>query len=92
MSEKSEDRLVKSTFNIKLNGYLIPDILQKDLNSIKKFNSKSKLIIQMETVTNSDIFDPTVTKLKDGRTRKSRDVSGKITNLKDITPGSEIKS
>jgi hypothetical protein len=91
VSEKSEDRLVKSTFTLNLNGYLIPDTLQKDLNSIKKFNSKSKLIIQMETVTNSDIFDPTVTKLKDGRTRKSRDVEGRITSLGEVTPGRETQ-
>jgi len=32
------DRLVKSTFSIKMYGYIVPNILQKDLSSIKKYN------------------------------------------------------
>lgn len=47
-----QDRLVKGTFNIKLRGYILPEVLQKDLNSIKKFNSKSQIVITSETVTN----------------------------------------
>jgi hypothetical protein len=85
-----QDRLVKGTFNINLRGYIIPEVLQKDLNSIKKFNSKSKVIIQLETVTNSDIFDPNIVKLKDGRTRKNREVEGKTSNIGDVTPGTEL--
>jgi len=86
-----QDRLVKSTFDIRLRGYIIPDIIQKDLNSIKKYNSKSKVIISLETTSNSDIFDPNVTKLKDGRTRKSRDVEGRIDDVGDIEPGRETQ-
>ena len=85
-----QDRLVKGTFNINLRGYIIPEVLQKDLNSIKKFNSKSKVIIQLETVTNSDIFDPNIVKLKDGRTRKNREIEGKTSNIGDVTPGTEL--
>jgi len=44
-----EDRLVKGTFNVRLRGYIIPDTIQKDMNSISKYNSKSKFIISMET-------------------------------------------
>jgi len=40
-----KDRLVKGTFNIRLRGYIIPDTIQKDMNSISKFNTKSKFII-----------------------------------------------
>ena len=47
-----QDRLVKGTFNIKLRGYILPEVLKKDLNSIKKFNSKSQIVITSETVTN----------------------------------------
>jgi hypothetical protein len=86
------DRFVKGTFNIRLRGYIIPEVLQKDLNSIKKFNSKSKLIIQVEATTNSDIFDPNIKKLNDGRTRKDRDVEGRINNIGEITPGRETQS
>lgn len=47
-----KDRLVKGTFNINLRGYIIPDVFQKDLNSIKKYNTKSKIRITSETVSN----------------------------------------
>ena len=87
-----QDRLVKGSFNIRLRGYIIPDTIQKDLNSIKKVNSKSKVIIQMESVSNSDIFDPNVTKLSDGRTRKNREVDGKASNVQDVSAGRELKS
>tara|TARA_B110000046_G_scaffold2309_1_gene2509 strand:+ start:501 stop:1508 length:1008 start_codon:yes stop_codon:yes gene_type:complete len=86
------DRLVKGTFNIRLRGYIIPDTIQKDLNSISKYNSKSKFIIQMETTSNSEIFDVDVTKTRDGRTRKERDVEGNIANISDTPSGVEIKN
>ena len=54
---KGQDRLVKGTFNIRLRGYIIPDTIQKDLNSIKKYNSKSKITISSETTSNSEIFE-----------------------------------
>ena len=47
-----KDRLVKSNFDIRLRGYIIPDVIQKDLNSAKKINSKSKITITSETVSN----------------------------------------
>jgi len=87
-----QDRLVKGTFNIRLRGYIIPDTIQKELNSIKKFNSKSKIIIQMESVSNSDIFDPNVRKLKDGRTRVNREVEGNSSNIEDVSAGKELKN
>ena len=46
------DRLVKSTFSIKMYGYIVPNILQKDLSSIKKYNSKAKITFNPETVSN----------------------------------------
>ena len=51
-----QDRLVKSTFSIDLYGYIIPDNVQKQISSIKKYNSKSQIIISSETTNNiSDI-------------------------------------
>ena len=50
---EGEDRLVKSEFNIRLRGYIIPDVIQKDLNSIKKAYSKSK--VRIKTEVTSDI-------------------------------------
>jgi hypothetical protein len=53
--QNTAERLVRSTFNIKVYGYIVPEVLQKDLNSIKKFSSKSKIIINLE----STISNPT---------------------------------
>ena len=53
--QNDAERLVRSTFNIKVYGYIVPEVLQKDLNSIKKFSSKSKIIINLE----STISNPT---------------------------------
>jgi len=47
--QNNAERLVRSTFSIKVYGYIVPEVLQKDLNSIKKFSSKSKIIINLET-------------------------------------------
>jgi hypothetical protein len=43
------NRIVKSTFDIKLNGYIIPDIMQKDLASIPKYNSAGRVTFSLET-------------------------------------------
>ena len=43
------ERVVKSTFTLKLYGYLVPDTVQKQLSSLKKFNTKTKVIFNMET-------------------------------------------
>jgi hypothetical protein len=47
---ESSERIVKCSLSITLYGYIIPDIVQKDLNSVKKFSSKSKVIFTLETV------------------------------------------
>lgn len=46
-----QERAVKSTFDIKLNGYIIPDILQKDIASIKKTPMVSKIVFGVETTS-----------------------------------------
>ena len=43
-----QDRVVKSTFTINLYGYIVPDNIQKEINSIKKYNSKSQIVIGLE--------------------------------------------
>jgi len=66
---KGEDRSVTSTFNINMYGYIIPDTIQKDLNSIKKYNDRSKVIFALEVTEDPSVFeaDPQVT--QDGRVR-----------------------
>lgn len=46
-----EERLIRNEFSIKLNGYILPKVIQKDLNKIGKYNSKSKFVIKSEVVT-----------------------------------------
>lgn len=49
--ENGADRAAKSTFNIKLNGYLIPDTVNKDLAAARnKFYTKSQVIFDLEVV------------------------------------------
>jgi len=57
----NDERLVRSTFNIKLNGYIVPEILQKDINSLKKFSDKTKIIFSIEASSNDALFIPMVT-------------------------------
>ena len=51
-----QDRIVKSTFSIKLNGYIVPDIIQKDLAALKKLPSLSKVTFTMETDSSAEAF------------------------------------
>jgi hypothetical protein len=53
-------RVVRSTFDIKLNGYIIPNTLQNTVSSLKKFRNKSKIIFSMETVENPVLLLPDV--------------------------------
>ena len=59
------DRVVKSTFSIKMYGYIVPNILQKDLNSINKFNTKARLIFNPEVTENlAEILPPKIDRFK----------------------------
>ena len=53
-----QDRAIKSTFDIKLNGYLIPDIMQKDLNAIKKIPTITKVVFGVESTSNINQTPP----------------------------------
>jgi len=64
-----QERVVRSTFSINMYGYIIPDIIQKELSSVKKYNSKSKIIFSMETTSDSTIFESNPQTTEDGRTR-----------------------
>tara|TARA_R110000823_G_scaffold261238_2_gene381945 strand:- start:110 stop:496 length:387 start_codon:yes stop_codon:yes gene_type:complete len=85
-----KDRLVKGTFNIRLRGYIIPDTIQKDMNSISKYNTKSKFIIQMETTSNNAMFTQGVTKTEDGRTRITPETKGGLDDIYDTKNGNEL--
>lgn len=56
---QGEDRAVKTTFNIILNGYIIPNTLNKMMATpVSKFYSKSQIIFNFETTT-QEIMRPT---------------------------------
>jgi len=56
----NDERIVRSTFDIKINGYIIPDILQKDITALKKFSNKTKIIFSMEATNNPAFFENNV--------------------------------
>ena len=66
---QNQDRLVKGTFGIRLRGYIIPDTIQKELKSLKKYNSRSKITITSETVRDMRDTDPLRNPTTDGRKR-----------------------
>jgi len=80
---QSQERLVKGTFSLKMHGYIIPEVIQKDLNSVKKYNSKSKIIFQMETDSTPERYEANPTITPDGRTRNNIDGETTPINLKD---------
>lgn len=43
------ERMVRGTFDIKMPGYIIPNVVQSDLNALKKFSTKSKTVFSVET-------------------------------------------
>lgn len=53
-----KDRSVKSTFDIKLNGYIIPDIIQKDVLAIKKIPVVTKTVFGFEIVSDINRIPP----------------------------------
>ena len=81
--QQSQERLVRGTFTLKMYGYIVPDIVQKDLNSVKKYNDKSKIIFQMETDSLPQRYEANPTITEDGRTRIDIDGKNAKINLKD---------
>jgi hypothetical protein len=47
---QDDERIVRSTFDIKLNGYIIPDTIQKDITAIKKFSNKTQVSIEEKII------------------------------------------
>lgn len=50
---QGQDRGVKTTFNIKLNGYIITDTINKEMANLTKWSSKSQLLFSAETADSS---------------------------------------
>lgn len=56
---QNDERSVKSTFSINVNGYIVPDNIQKDMTALKKYSEKTKLIFSMETEMGPEFFNGT---------------------------------
>jgi hypothetical protein len=54
---QNDERIVRSTFSIKINGYIIPEVLQKDITAIQKFSNKTKIIFSVEATSNPAFFE-----------------------------------
>jgi hypothetical protein len=80
ISELSDnaERAVKSTFNIRLNGYLVPNVLQKDMSAIKKFTDKTKVIFSLEATSNDAILRGTVNPDGTATELKQREAERKV--------------
>lgn len=63
-------------------GYIVPDVIQKDLNSITKFNEKSKIIFGVETTSDPQRFQANPTTTPDGRSRNNLDGEASNSRLK----------
>ena len=48
--ETAGNRIVKTNFQLKLYGYLVPDTIQKELASVKKLSNTTQIIFDLETV------------------------------------------
>lgn len=46
----NKERIVRSTFSLKMHGYIIPDTIQKDTTFVSKFSNRNKLVVTSETV------------------------------------------
>jgi hypothetical protein len=57
---QDDERIVRSTFNIRLNGYIVPEILQKDINSIKKYTETTKIIFSVEASSLDALYNSPV--------------------------------
>ena len=61
-----------------MHGYIVPDIIQKDLTAIKKWNSKAKIIFQIETESIPQKYQANPNITPDGRTREN--IDGEVSN------------
>jgi len=56
---EGEDRAAKTTFTIKVNGYIIPNTVNADMAAISnKFYTKSQIVFTMETVSTLKELNP----------------------------------
>lgn len=58
------DRTTRTNFDIILNGYIIPDTVNRDLSYKKRYLSKAQVIFDIEVESANEVFKPTLGKKK----------------------------
>ena len=54
---EGQERLVRGTFDIRMRGYIIPSIQQKDIKAASRSHSRSKITVTAETVVDISALD-----------------------------------
>ncbi len=54
--EAGEDRTLRSTFQLILNGYIIPESLNREVASVKKVYGPAQIVFGMETAGSEEVF------------------------------------
>lgn len=62
--EQGSDRTIKSTFNMILNGYIIPDSVNRELASINRVFSNTQILFGIEVADSSEQFTANIRKPK----------------------------
>lgn len=57
--EQGQDRALKSTFNIIMHGYTVPESLNRELASVNRAFSSAQVVFGLETVESSEQFNAT---------------------------------
>lgn len=62
-----EERTVSSTFSIKMNGYIIPDVIQKDVTALKKIPDVVKITVTEQIIGDDGgrVYSPTYRSFND---------------------------
>ena len=77
-----DNRAVKTNFNLKLDGYLIPDTINKKLATANIYYGVSTVKFGLETTTGTEEFS---TKVSRGTSKSKVTVSDSVNNVNNIT-------
>lgn len=82
-----DDRAVKNTFTLTLNGYLIPDSINKAIASSNRAYGLSKVFFTLETATSSEDYQ-VLNKQKQTNAKGAITIATSINNVNTTTGGS----
>jgi hypothetical protein len=81
----SDGRAVRTSFNITLNGYIIPDIINKQIASDKLYYSTAKIVFNLETSTQDlETITPAASVLAAGGSNSTTIFEGGNTNVTSV--------